>query len=161
MVKSILFQPNDQVPNNPSLPVLLYEGVWKDCPREAEALLNKNGWLNSWKWSVYPYHHYHTNTHEVLAVTKGRAELMLGGETGKKISVSTGDVIVLPAGTGHKLLLGTEDFEVAGAYPAGLSPNLFKTGENIAEKLSDIQQVSLPERDPVTGGHGPLLEWWK
>jgi uncharacterized protein YjlB len=156
------FEDDGTIPNNPDLPVLFYQGVLKDKAGEAEAVFNRNNWLNSWTNGVFAYHHYHSNAHEVLGVLRGNALLQIGGESGKKVEVHAGDIIVLPAGTGHKKLGASPDFKVAGAYPNGMSCNL-KTGrkEERPAVLNEIKQVPLPEQDPVYGDQGPLIMQWK
>ena len=47
----------------------------------------------------------------------GSAVFHLGGEKGKKVNVKAGDIIVIPAGVGHKNLGASDDFGVVGAYP--------------------------------------------
>jgi uncharacterized protein YjlB len=156
------FEDDGTIPNNPDLPVLLYQGALKDRAGQAEAVFNRNNWLNSWTNGVFGYHHYHSNAHEVLGVLRGNALLQIGGESGEKFEVHAGDVIALPAGTGHKRLGASPDFRVAGAYPNGMSYNL-KTGSKVERStdLAEIKQVPLPEQDPVYGDQGPLVIHWK
>jgi uncharacterized protein YjlB len=161
-VKSLYFEESASIPNNPDLPVLLYEGIFKDKPDQAESIFNKHNWSNSWQGGVFDYHHFHSNTHEVLGVVSGTAELIIGGESGKKMKVHPGDVVVLPAGTGHKRLTASQDFKVAGAYPDGKDHNL-KTdeGSERTQLLIEIKEVALPAQDPVYGADGPLLSLWE
>ena len=101
---------NGWMPNNPALPVLIYRGVVKaGDPSSIEARLRRNGWRPDWRDGVYPFHHYHSTAHEALACTAGEATLMLGGEDGRQIDVAAGDLLVLPAGTGHCRLRGSND----------------------------------------------------
>ncbi|QOS82442.1 cupin domain-containing protein [Paenibacillus sp. JNUCC31] len=160
-VQMLLFQDDGVIPNHPSLPVLLYKGTWATDFSRAETMLNRNGWGNSWINGVFDYHHYHSNAHEVLAVVSGFVQLILGGEKGQKVYLQTGDVVVLPAGTGHKRLEASPDFRIAGAYPAGMSYNT-RTGEpgERPKVLREIQDVPIPDTDPVYGKEGPLLELW-
>ncbi|WP_235947882.1 cupin domain-containing protein [Paenibacillus glycinis] len=161
-LSTYFFEDDGRIPNNPVLPALVYAGAFRTAPHEAEATFNRNDWRNGWVNGVYAYHHYHGNSHEALAVLGGSALLMIGGENGNEIEVQAGDVLVLPAGTGHKLLRAGAGFSVAGAYPGGMSYNT-RTG-NAGERqrdLEDIRLVPLPDQDPVFGREGPLLANWK
>lgn len=160
--KAMHFPDDGHIPNNPRLPVILYPGAFKTHPEEIEPVFNMNGWGNSWQDDVLTYHHYHSNAHEVLGVRSGNAVLQIGGEQGGTVEVEKGDVILLPAGTGHKKLEGSTNFQVVGAYPGGRSPNT-KTGEAADRPfvLEDIRNVPLPDADPVFGKEGPLHKHWK
>lgn len=53
-------------------------------------------------------------------IFSGHSTLLIGKineGTGQEISVSTGDVIVLPAGTAHSCLESSEDYRYIGVYP--------------------------------------------
>ncbi|HSP22140.1 MAG TPA: cupin domain-containing protein [Planococcus sp. (in: firmicutes)] len=156
------FEDDGEIPNNPSLNVLFYPAAFKGNPQKIEEVFNRHNWLNSWRGGIFDYHHYHSNTHEALGVSAGTATLQLGGKQGEHVKVKAGDVIVLPAGTGHKKIEASADFEVVGAYPNGVSYNL-KTGnpEERPYVLEDIQNTPLPKTDPVYGKNGPLQEQWK
>ncbi|RYZ42635.1 MAG: hypothetical protein EOP49_28230 [Sphingobacteriales bacterium] len=157
---------DDGVIPNSKYPVIVYHGVLDaTCEAAADFLqskFEKNGWSNSFRWRVYNYHHYHTNTHEVLGVYAGNALLQLGGSKGEKLQVRVGDVIVLPAGTGHISLSHSDDFAVVGAYPGGIEPDLIRLEDQRPEGVSEkVDSVPVPEHDPVYGelANGLVHSW--
>lgn len=162
-VKAFKFGDAGGIPNS-ALPVLIYQAV---LPRAAgaeamEAMFHRNGWVPAWRYGVYPFAHYHSTAHEVLGVYRGSARLKLGGDVGREFEVLAGDVIVLPAGTGHQCLKASEDFHVVGAYPPGQEADLLK-GEKGERPATDerIAKVPVPESDPVQGRGGALTEEWE
>jgi uncharacterized protein YjlB len=77
-------------PNN-KLPVLYYPQVL-DIPalfpaHYVKKLFTGHDWTNNWESGIYTYNHYHSNTHEVMGVIKGRTILLLGGENGVRITL--------------------------------------------------------------------------
>jgi uncharacterized protein YjlB len=97
----------------------------------------------------------------VLGIARGHAVVEFGGAGGRRLAVKTGDVVVLPAGTGHRRLGGSHDLVVVGAYPVGGAYDEPRPGETDCEEAeASIRQVKLPAQDPVYGGDGPLLELW-
>lgn len=97
----VLFQDDGRIPNHPDFPLVVYQNALKDTG-QAERIVNRHGWSNSWSGSVFPYHHYHSNTHEVLIAVRGEAVIQFGGEKGAAIPFKSGDAVVIPAGVGHK-----------------------------------------------------------
>lgn len=152
-------------PNNERLPLLVYQGALRLPERDAaaavEALFAQNGWGGSWRNGVYRFHHYHSTAHEVLGVYGGRAKVQLGGEEGIVLSVTHGDVVVIPAGVAHKNLGASADFCVVGAYPHGQRPDMNdgRAGER-PDADERIARVPLPKADPVSGDTGLLVERW-
>jgi len=52
---------------------------------------------------MYSTTHFHSTTHEVLCISKGRAKCCFGGEGNPdrlEVELGKGDVVVLPAGVG-------------------------------------------------------------
>jgi len=150
---------DDGIIPNSRLPVLLYRQVplqGSDRAAALERLFAEHDWPPQWRYGVYSYHHYHPNAHEVLGVAQGEATLRLGGEQGQDVSVAAGDVLVLPAGTGHRSLESSADFLVVGAYPPGQEDFITQRADPAAHarSLELIAQVPLPATDPVTGRKG-------
>lgn len=147
------------VPNNERLPALLYRGAVKAEGRKAaeafEQLFAVHGWPPQWRGSVFDYHHYHSTAHEALGVFAGFATLQLGGPGGKSVDVQAGDALLLPVGTGHCRVAGSDDFQVVGAYPEGMNWDVC-TGAPSADTRAGMKALPLPHRDPVTGLPGPF-----
>ena len=152
-------------PNNERLPLLVYQGVLalphSNPAAIVEDLFESNGWNGSWRNGIYEFHHYHSTAHEVLGVYSGSAEVQLGGDNGVSLTVGRGDVIIIPAGVAHKNLGADSDFRVVGAYPLGQGPDMCygKAGER-PQADQNIIKVPLPQKDPVDGIGGPMVDHW-
>ncbi|MEO2005500.1 MAG: cupin domain-containing protein [Candidatus Poribacteria bacterium] len=153
------------IPNNDRLPLLVYAAavnVPTDDPAATfETLFRSNGWGGTWRNGVYPYHHYHAEAHEVLGIASGSVTVLFGGEAGVEVTATAGDVVVIPAGVGHKRIAMSGGLCVVGAYPAGQAPDLRR--EDPADRayaLDVIPHVALPSADPVHGAEGPLQRAW-
>jgi uncharacterized protein YjlB len=156
------FADDGAIPNS-RLPVLVYHDVEGATDAgTCEALFGANGWGGHWRSQILYEHHFHSTAHEALGIVTGRASVTLGGPGGERFAVRAGDVLVLPAGTGHCRLESSDDLLVVGAYPPGQSWDMRygDPGEH-DEVLANIAAVALPETDPVAGATGPLLEIWR
>jgi uncharacterized protein YjlB len=161
------FSDDGRIPNNAALPMVLYCGAIDlagspDPENLIEETFAANGWGDMWRNGIYHYAHYHSMIHEALAIARGRATVRFGGEHGRDIEVAPGDVIILPAGTGHQCLTQTPTLVVIGAYPPTGKYNLCRaTKAERAKALLSIPKVSLPDSDPVYGSKGPLVALWR
>ena len=155
------FDDDGAIPNS-ALPVLVYHDVEEaHSTRGCAELFARNGWLGSWVNGIYPFHHFHSTAHEVLGIVAGSASVVLGGPGGRQFEVGPGDVLVLPAGTGHFNAGASPDLLVVGAYPDGMWCDL-RRGDPAErdEVLANIAAVPLPGSDPVQGADGPLTGIW-
>jgi uncharacterized protein YjlB len=157
------FEDDGSIPNSP-LPVIVYhEALEPDAGAAAyEDLFAGHGWLGAWRDGIFPFHHFHSTAHEVLGIVAGRANVTLGGPEGRSFELAAGDVVVLPAGTGHRNLGSSDDLLVVGAYPNGMRWDL-RRGDPAEhdEVLANIARVPPPDQDPVTGAAGALVELWR
>lgn len=143
------------IPNNERYSALVLAGALcgENDPADIHALYARNGWGGAWTWEVFPYHHFHPDAFEALAVAKGGATLMLGGPQGEEIEVTAGDVIILPPGYGHKQIAKRDGFTICGAYPAGQENySTIRDSEGYDERvLETMRNVAPPDTDPVYG----------
>jgi uncharacterized protein YjlB len=161
------FRDDGETPNNPTFPLIHYRSPVQldeayDPAAIFEELFAANGWTGAWRDGIYDFNHFHTQTHEVLGIARGHARVQFGGKRGRVIDVRAGDVIVLPAGTGHRRKSASRDLLVVGAYP--------KNGGDYDEPKPDdvdpkkaragIKKVPLPARDPVFGSNGGVRTIW-
>lgn len=162
------FGDDGETPNNPVFPLVHYRSPVLLCDAYDpagifEVIFAANGWTDSWRNGIYDFLHFHTRTHEVLGVARGYARVAFGGAEGRALNLKAADVVIVPAGTGHRRLSASKDLLVVGAYPA-------RSGEydeprpsqiDCAEALKRIAKVKRPRTDPVFGKNGPLLEVWR
>ena len=164
--RALLFADDGSIPNNPRLPFLVYRGGidlsgTPDPENVIEKAFARHGWGDMWRNGIFPYVHYHSMIHEVLAIARGRAKVRFGGENGEEIEIAPGDVVILPAGTGHQCLKHSRDLVVIGAYPPSGKYNLCRTKAEHAKAVAAIRKVPLPATDPAFGPKGPLLALWR
>lgn len=150
---------------NSRLPLLLYKAAIASeeaDPEAFEELFAGNRWPPQWRSGIYPFHHYHSTSHETLGIARGMARLMLGGPEGLEVEVAGGDVIVIPAGVAHRRLSASGDFLVVGAYPPGMDWDLLKGALGDRPRADEnIAAVPKPESDPVMGREGGLIKAWR
>lgn len=156
---------NGWFPNNSKFPLLLYKSCLnasKVNPQTLEEIFLSNDWKNPWRNGIYSFHHYHSNTQEVLGIYDGSCEVEIGGDHGKRFHLEKGDVLIIPAGVSHKNVGSTPDFKCIGAYPFEIDYDMNEgKQEEFSPANENIGRVPLPKADPVYGKKGPLFEYWK
>lgn len=156
------------LPNNPARPLLIYHAAYPPStpPSSLESHLRTHGLTPQWRYTMYRETHYHSTTHEVLCVYRGRAKLLFGGEQNparREVEVCAGDAMVVPAGVGHRLLedLGEsesgEAFAMVGSYPGDCQWDMCFGREDEEDKVRRAGEVAWLERDPLYGEDGPAL----
>lgn len=160
--ETLYFEPGAGFPNSP-LPVLLYSqvltGEGDDVAAQFEALFDAHQWPPQWRYGLLDFDHFHSTAHEALGVFRGEAHIRLGGPNGQELDVVAGDVMILPAGTGHASLSSSDDFEMVGAYPPGQEWEVERGDPDRVEAARErVERVPLPAGDPVGG---TLLRLWR
>jgi uncharacterized protein YjlB len=84
------------------------------------------------------------------------SQLTDGGMPPTYDSMHFSDVVVIPAGVGHKRIEGSLDFRVIGAYPGGRLLRGLPGERPRADR--NIASVPLPDNDPIAGPGGPLKQ---
>ena len=161
------FADDGHTPNNRRWPMIVYRGAIALPPEFDpagifEMLFESNRWGESWRDGMYSFNHFHTQTHETLGIARGWVRARLGGGNGRDLTLKAGDVVIFPAGTGHRRRAQSRDLLIVGAYPP--------TGEYDEPKPQDVDhedavasiaKVRRPPTDPVYGSKGPLLQVWE
>ncbi len=165
-VQAFRFRDDGDTPNNPTLPLLVYRAAIdpageRDPAAPFERTFARHGWGDGWRNGIHPFLHFHTGTHEVLGIARGRATVEFGGAKGRRLVVEAGDVVVLPAGTGHRRVEASGDLLVVGAYPTNGSFDQQRPGQvDHGAAVAAIAKVAMPPMDPVHGEEGPLRRLW-
>lgn len=161
--KLFYFKQSGGIPNSP-LPLVFYNSVIPhnvvDKADYLESIFADHSWIPAWRYSIFDFHHFHSTAHECVACFRGNARLQIGGEGGEIVSVNVGDVIVIPAGVGHKQVSGSADFTMVGAYPIHQRADVCRDDKSKLElAMANIAKVPLPKNDPLNGKGGLMLEW--
>jgi uncharacterized protein YjlB len=151
--ETIWLTDNGAVPNNPRLPVLVHRHVWPGGEAATiEAIFASHGWQPAWQNGINAALHFHSTAHEVLGIVIGSAQVQLGDATGPTCQVQAGDVLVLPAGTGHRRVTASPDLLVVGAYAAGHQPDMCDARPEAAPAArARIARLPDPPGCPVRG----------
>ena len=140
-VLSYFCKPHGFFPNNPQLPLLIYQRAFSS--ENDFSFLNKlfegNSWRKDWEWTIFDYAHYHSTAHELLTIVRGSADFQFEGPQGLIHTVSKGDVIAIPAGVAHRCV-EDRDLWVVGAYPRGQSWDVVR-GESTQELLEAVDRI--------------------
>ena len=76
--QTFTFADDGAIPNS-RLPLLVYRQSVPADPVAIERIFNANRWPAAWRDSVHPFHHFHSDAHEVLGVASGSAKVRFGG----------------------------------------------------------------------------------
>jgi uncharacterized protein YjlB len=158
------FEDDGVVPNSRN-PLLVYRNAftarYEKGAEWLEAKFLANHWYNSWRNGIFTFQHYHSIAHEVLGIYSGEALVLLGGDKGKEVTVNAGDIVVIPAGVGHKNL-GDHNLGVVGAYPNGMPVDIMRCEPGERPKVDqNIASVPFPDEDPYLGKKEGLIRIWK
>ncbi len=154
---------------NSRLPLIIYRSAL-NLPEQrnkaaeiVQKIFLRNNWGNTWRNGIYNFHHYHSNTHECLGISSGDARVIFGGTGKRSITVSRGDVVIIPAGMAHMCIECSENFECIGAYPKAQNYDINhgNNEEEFKSSLAQIAKVGMPQFDPVYGKEGFLKSYWK
>jgi uncharacterized protein YjlB len=121
--KTYHLPPTALIPNSPQ-PLIHYPKILSQDDISAEKvhkIFNRNGWQTQWIFRYGPSQtsHYHSTTHECMAVLSGTATIRFGvadtvedlnesthgngkEDGGVELHAEAGDVFVIPAGVAHK-----------------------------------------------------------
>ena len=92
--EAFMLKPHDWVPNNRKLPVVIYRRALMpdsgDLGAAFEILFERNAWPTQWRDGIFDYHHFHATAHEILGVTDGSAQVIVGGPGGTVVTLFAG-----------------------------------------------------------------------
>ncbi|PSR79492.1 hypothetical protein PHLCEN_2v7017 [Hermanssonia centrifuga] len=153
--------PNTTIHNRP---LIIYHNAFESVTSASQIeshLKNVGVCIPDWRSTMYEKSHFHSTTHEFLVVASGKARLLFGGEQNPKaagIDVQAGDAMLVPAGVAHRLLEGSEDFEMVGSYPAEAEKWDMRYGGEVGTE-SRIAALRWFTEDPLYGMNGPVTNF--
>jgi uncharacterized protein YjlB len=164
-VETFRLNASGDIPNS-ELPLILYKRALPpdlQNPGGCQALFARNNWRGNWVDGIFDYWHFHVTGHEALGCVAGSAKVGFGGDGGIEAEFQAGDIVVIPAGVGHKRLSERRDgFTVVGGYPPGQDGAISRPGDMpLDEARRRIAALALPRSDPLSGNEGPLISAWR
>lgn len=154
--------PNCSLQNKP---LLIYHSAFQapiSASKIESHLSSVGAVVPQWRYTMYSTTHFHSTTHEVLCISHGRARLCFGGEENEgrvEPVVEKGDVIIVPAGVGHRLLEDLDGgFEMVGSYPEGKQWDMCYGKEEEKDRISSIKSLAWFDIDPIYGEKGPAQD---
>ena len=151
-------------PNNTEYPVLLYPSIFMGTIDEGiQRITATKAWSPPWIWQIFTYHHYHSTHWELLLCVDGSAEVQLGGDSGPRVTLAPGGMLLIPPGFAHKQISATRRFTVLGSYPTNSSRTYRDdaavdvvdvdtlTRVPTEEQRRNIRNCSVPDTDPILG----------
>ncbi|EKG21663.1 hypothetical protein MPH_00973 [Macrophomina phaseolina MS6] len=164
------FERTPDTPNN-VLPVLVYRSAFSTATAigEVRNVISTNKWHADGHVEANSTPIFHTKTHVLHAIIRGKCQLLVGGTQygpppGQMIYLSAGDIIVYPAGVSH-CLVESQDYEFIAFYPEKSAKRddceCRASASAMKTYLKNIDRVAVPKHDPVHGKEGPLVEIWK
>jgi uncharacterized protein YjlB len=159
--ETFVFTDDGAIPNS-SLPLLVYRQAVPPDAAAIERIFTANRWPAAWRGPVHPFHHFHSEAHEVLGVAEGETQVQFGGPHGQVLTVRAGDVVVVPAGVGHFRQSQSDGLVIVGAYPENTAHRDLRRGDPVehTEVVRNVAAVPRPTADPVSGADGPLPRIW-
>lgn len=141
---------------------MIYHGVFpKATASQIEKHLTDTAVVTpQWRYTMYSDTHFHSTTHEVLAIAAGSAKCCFGDENNPnrvEPVLEKGDVVIVPAGVGHRLLEDYGGFQMVGSYPTGKNWDMCYGQAAEQKKVEGIAKLGWFTRDPVYGDDGPTL----
>jgi uncharacterized protein YjlB len=146
-----------------SKPLLIYHSAFPSASAsQIESHLTFVGVVTpQWRYTMYSDSHFHSTTHEVLAIASGSAKCCFGGEQNpERVEpvLSKGDVVVIPAGVSHRLLEDYGGFQMVGSYPTGKHWDMCYGRAGEEQKVKSIGTLGWFSKDPLYGEEGPTLD---
>lgn len=153
-----------KIPNTSiqSKPLMIYHSAFPQAgASQIESHLSNVGVVvPQWRYTMYSDTHFHSTSHEVLAIASGSARCCFGGEHNSdrvEPVLEKGDVVIVPAGVGHRLLEDYGGFQMVGSYPTGYNWDMCYGSDAEKAKVEAITKLGWFKRDPVYGDDGPSL----
>lgn len=142
---------------------MIYHGVFSNPSASAiESHLLSVGVVSpQWRYTMFSETHFHSTTHEVLGIASGSARCCFGGEKNEgrvEPVLQKGDVVIIPAGVGHRLLEDYGGFQMVGSYPEGKAWDMCYGRSGEEDNVRKIGGLGWFKRDPIYGDDGPCLD---